>query len=131
GGHAAGVRTRLAQPDLTGRVVVHGPLPLEQVAALYQAADAFVLPSVKEPYGTVYGEAMAYGLPVVGWRAGNLPYLADHEREGLLVAPGDLIGLSGALLRLATDASLRARLGAAARTRALARPTWEESTACF
>ena len=39
----------------------------------YRSADVFVLPSYREPYGTVYGEAMAAGLPVVGWRAGNLP----------------------------------------------------------
>jgi glycosyltransferase involved in cell wall biosynthesis len=129
--YAARVRDRLARPDLVRRVVVHGPLPLDRVAALYQAADAFVLPSLKEPYGTVYGEAMSCGLPVVGWRAGNLPYLADHDREGLLVAPGDLPGLAAALLRLADDTSLRARLGAAARARALARPTWEESGARF
>jgi len=129
--YAARVRARLARPDLADRVVVHGPVPLDRVAALYQAADAFVLPSLKEPYGTVYGEAMAFGLPVVGWRAGNLPYLADHEREGLLVEPGDLLGLSSALLRLATDASLRENLGAAARVRSLARPTWEQSAALF
>src|SRR5690606_15323918 len=82
-GYAARVRSRLADPDLAGRVVMHGRLPVSEVAALYQAADAFVLPSIKEPYGTVYGEAMTFGLPVVGWRAGNLPYLAEHEREGL------------------------------------------------
>ena len=120
-----------ADLQLTDRVTFHGWIPREQVTGLYQAADAFVLPSLKEPYGTVYGEAMAYSLPVVGWRAGNLPYLADHEREGLLVEPGDVIGLSGALRRLATDTSFRACLGAAAQTRALARPTWEESGARF
>lgn len=129
--YAARLRARLARPDLAARVVVHGPVSIERVAALYEAADAFVLPSLKEPYGTVYGEAMTFGLPVVGWRAGNLPYLADHEREGLLVAPGDLPGLTATLLRLADDPSLRARLGAAARARALARPTWEESGALF
>jgi glycosyltransferase involved in cell wall biosynthesis len=129
--YAARLRDRLARPDLAGRVVVHGPLSVERVAALYEAADAFVLPSLKEPYGTVYGEAMTFGLPVAGWRAGNLPYLADHEREGLLVTPGDLPGLAAALLRLVDDPSLRARLGAAARARALARPTWEESGALF
>jgi glycosyltransferase involved in cell wall biosynthesis len=129
--YAVRIRARLARADLVGRVIVHGALPLEAVAALYQAADAFVLPSLKEPYGTVYGEAMAFGLPVVGWRAGNLPYLAEHEREGLLVEPGDLLGLSGALLRLATDPALRASLGEAAQARALARPTWEESGARF
>lgn len=124
-------RERLARPDLAGRVIVHGPLSKEQVAAFYQAADAFVLPSMKEPYGTVYGEAMAYGLPVVGWRAGNLPYLAEHELEGLILEPGDLDGLSNALLRLANDGALRQRLGAAARQKALQRPTWDETAALF
>ncbi len=129
--YAARLRARLARADLNGRVVVHGPLPLPGVAALYQAADGFVLPSLKEPYGTVYGEAMAAGLPVVGWRAGNLPYLADNEREGLIVAPGDIQGLAEALGRLAADEELRQRLGAAARLRALSRPTWEEAASMF
>jgi glycosyltransferase involved in cell wall biosynthesis len=129
--YASRVRARLAQPDLRDRVVVHGPLPLAEVAAFYAAADVFVLPSLKEPYGTVYGEAMAAGLPVVGWRAGNLPYLAEHEREGLILPPGDLRGLCQALGRLAADEALRRRLGAAAQQRAEARPTWEQSAALF
>ena len=74
---------------------------------------------------------MAFGLPVVGWRAGNLPYLAKHEREGLLVDPGDVAALSRALLRLAFDDALRATLGIAAKHRARKRPTWEESAALF
>jgi glycosyltransferase involved in cell wall biosynthesis len=129
--YAERITARLARADLATRVVVHGPVSVGEVAALYAAADAFVLPSLKEPYGTVYGEAMAFGLPVVGWRAGNLPYLADHEREGLLVAPGDLAGLAAALRRLADDAALRARLGAAAKQRALGRPTWDQVAALF
>lgn len=131
GQYAERVRARLAQPDIAGRVVVHGPLPVETIAALYQAADAFVLPSFKEPYGTVYGEAMAFGLPVVGWRAGNLPYLANDEQEGLLADPGDTAALAQAMQRLATDEELRQRLGAAAHQRAMARPTWIETAAIF
>src|SRR5206468_2596889 len=38
--YAARLRARLARADLAGRVVVHGPLPREAVAALYEAADA-------------------------------------------------------------------------------------------
>jgi glycosyltransferase involved in cell wall biosynthesis len=129
--YEARVLSRLAAGDLTGRVVVHGSLAREDVAALYQAADVFVLPASREPYGTVWGEAMACGLPVVGWRTGNLPYLAEDEREGLLVEPGDVEALSQALMRLAFDRDLRARLGAAAKQRALARPTWEASAALF
>jgi glycosyltransferase involved in cell wall biosynthesis len=129
--YAARVRSRLGEHDLRGRVVVHGPLAREDVAGLYRAADVFVLPAVREPYGTVWGEAMAFGLPVVGWRAGNLPYLADDEREGLLLEPGDIDALSRALVRLALEPEVRARLGAAAKRRALERPTWEGSAARF
>jgi glycosyltransferase involved in cell wall biosynthesis len=122
---------RLARPDLSGRVVVHGPRTLAEVAALYEAADAFILPSMKEPYGTVYGEAMAAGLPVVGWRAGNLPYLAEDDREGIVLPPGDLRGLTRAMQRLVDDEQYRRRLGEAARERAMGRPTWDESAALF
>jgi glycosyltransferase involved in cell wall biosynthesis len=125
------VRARLARPDLAGRVVVHGPVPAEQVAAMYREADVFALPSLREPFGTVWGEAMAAGLPVVGWRAGNLPHLATDGREGLLAAPGDVAGLSHALRRLATDERLRRRLAAAAGRRAADRPTWARSAELF
>ena len=129
--YSARVRARLSRPDLTGRVVVHGPVPAEQVAVLYREADVFVLPSLREPYGTVWGEAMAAGLPVVGWSAGNLPHLAEHGREGLLASPGDVAGLRHALGRLSEDDDLRRRLAAAAARRAAARPTWAQSADLF
>jgi glycosyltransferase involved in cell wall biosynthesis len=129
--YAARVRSLLGDTELAGRVVVHGALAREQIAALYLAADVFVLPAVREPYGTVWGEAMAFGLPVVGWRTENLPHLAEDEREGLLVEPGDVEALSRALTRLALDDDLRARLGAAAKRRALERPTWQASAGLF
>lgn len=125
------VGERLARPDLAGRVVRQGPVSSGAVAGLYAAADVFVLPAFREPYGTVWGEAMAFGLPVVGWRAGNLPHLIDHGAEGLMAAPGDVAGLSRALGELAGDEALRTRLGRAARERSLARPTWAESATAF
>jgi glycosyltransferase involved in cell wall biosynthesis len=126
------VRERIGRPDLDGRAVVHGPLSREEVAGMYRAADVFVLASYREPYGTVYGEAMAAGLPVVGWAAGNLPNLADHEREGLVVPPGDVAGLAAALERLAVEDEFRERLAEAAAMRAERDlPTWEETAARF
>lgn len=127
--YAVGVRRRVKA--LGERVAVHGAISKERVAELYRAADAFVLPSIKEPYGTVYGEAMTAGLPVVGWRAGNLPYLARHECEGLMAEPGDITALAGALHRLVDDAGLRKNLGDAAAIRAEIFPTWDETAALF
>ena len=127
--YSARVRARLAEPGLAGRVVVHGPLGPNRISALYHGADVFVLPSVREPYGTAYGEAMAAGLPVVGWRAGNLPHLATHDQEGLVLPPGDVDALTAALRRLADDEPYRRRLGRAARRRAESLPTWDQSAA--
>lgn len=125
------VRSRLAEPDLAGRVVVHGPLSPTDTARLYRGCDAFVLPSYVEPYGTVYGEALLAGLPVVGWRAGNLPNLVDDGIEGVVLEPGDVIGLGAALQRLAVDEGYRRRLAAAAATRGAGLMTWEQSASQF
>jgi Glycosyl transferases group 1 len=129
--YAARVQARLARSDLTGRVVVHGPVTRDEVAAFYRSADVFVLPSYREPYGTAYGEAMAAGLPVVGWRAGNLPNLADDDREGVVLAPGDVAGLSAALERLADDLDYRQRLAAGAAARGRRLPTWDDTARRF
>ena len=127
--YAARVERLLAPLD--DRVVVHGPLAREEVASLYEATDVFVLPSFIETYGTVYAEAMAMGLPVVGWRAGNLPNLAEDGVNGLIVEPGDVDALGRALRTVAEDDELRRRLGTAARERAQRFPTWDETAERF
>jgi glycosyltransferase involved in cell wall biosynthesis len=125
------VVARIERPDLSGRVVRHGVRSREEVASFYKSADVFLLPSYAEPYGTVLGEAMAEGLAVVGYRAGNLPFLARHEREALMAEPGDVAELALFLRRLAEDEDQRSSLGAAARARAQSFPTWEESATMF
>lgn len=129
--YASRVRARLGRPDLAGRVVVHGPVTRGDVAVFYGSADVFVLPSYREPYGTVYGEAMAAGLPIVGWRAGNLAHLAQDGREGLVLEPGDVAGLASALERLAEDVDYRERLAAAAFERGRRLPTWNDTARRF
>ena len=125
--YAGRVLARLDRPDVAGRVVVHGAVPAGAICGFYRAADVFVLASRRESYGTVYGEAMAAGLPVVGWAAGNLPHLARDGEEGIVVPTGDHRALSAALRRLSLDEPLRRRMGTAARRRALTFPTWRES----
>ena len=129
--YTARVDELLADPMLRDRVVVHGPLPRGTLAAMYLAADAFALPSFVETYGTVYGEAMASGLPVIGWDAGNLPHLAGDGTSGLIVPAGDVDALTRALVRIAEDDSLRERLASGAMEKAQAFPTWEESADLF
>lgn len=125
------VRDALAHQSLREAVFVHGRVSRTEVDALYQAADIFVLPSYREPYGTVYGEAMARGLPVVGWAAGNLPNLATDGREGRVVPTGDVAELARAIRQLADDPARRAAMAEAARHRAERLPTWSDSAAAF
>jgi glycosyltransferase involved in cell wall biosynthesis len=129
--YAALVRRLLARGDLIEKVVRHGPLPPEVIGAMYRAADLFVLPSRREAYGTVYGEAMAAGLPVVGWNLGNLAHLARHECDGFLLEPGDVGGLADAITKLSEDDELRRRMSISARERADSFPTWGESASVF
>lgn len=125
------VLRRLDRKDVRGRVVRHGIVDPTAMRALYDAADVFVLASYVEPYGMVYGEAMAAGTPVVGWRAGNLPNLVDDGVEGKLVPEGDVAALAAALAELASDENLRRRLGDAAERRSRSLPTWERTAARF
>ena len=88
------------------------------VPALLQAADIYCQPNVNpEPFGISLVEAQGAGLPIVTSSFGGALEIVD-EHCGLLVAPHDIDALAAALRRLLADASLRARLGQAARDRA-------------
>lgn len=117
--------------DLSDRVVRHGPCDDTEVGRLYRSADLFALPSRWETYGTAYAEALDAGLPVIGWRSGNLPHLVDDGKQGIVITPGDIGALTGALRKLAEDEPERRRMGAAAARRALSLPTWEQSARQF
>jgi glycosyltransferase involved in cell wall biosynthesis len=125
------VRRRIEAPDLRERVVMRGSVPVEDVGRFYRSADVFALCSFVDAYGTAWAEAMAAGLPVVGWRAGNLPRLAEHGREALMAEPGDVAGLASALRAVTTDERLRERLAEGARLRADTLPTWRASADRF
>jgi glycosyltransferase involved in cell wall biosynthesis len=85
------------------------------IGALLQTADIFVLPSLSEARPRSVIEAMSAGVPVVASATGGLPSLITHERTGLLVPPGNVDHLAGALNRLIQSAALRKRLGDAGR----------------
>jgi sugar transferase (PEP-CTERM/EpsH1 system associated) len=90
----------------------------DDVPALLQAMDIFVLPSLGEGISNTLLEAMSSGLPVVATRVGGNPELVDEGITGRLVAPGDPSALADALGEYVRNAGLRAAHGAAARRRA-------------
>ena len=84
----------------------------------YDQADISVLPSRSESFGISNLEAMASGLPVISTRTGAIPEYLEHDKQGLLIEPGDVEALTQALRRLIADPALRRTMGAAAKERA-------------
>jgi glycosyltransferase involved in cell wall biosynthesis len=90
------------------------------VPALLGAADIFTLPSHREGMPRSIIEAMMTGLPVVATDIRGSREEVVPEETGALVPVNDAAALARALNRLVADPALRARWGAAGRTRALA-----------
>lgn len=111
-GAALEARARLG---LESRVELTGPLTGEALYDRFRAADLFALPSHNEGIPAVLYEAGAFGLPVLTTPVGAIPDLVRDGVTGVLVPPGDVAALAAALERLAGDAALRGRLGAALR----------------
>jgi glycosyltransferase involved in cell wall biosynthesis len=93
----------------------------EDVAPLYAAFDALVLPSGNEGTPVSVIEALAAGRPVVATRVGGVPDVVRDGEDGFLVDAGATDELAERLSRLAADPALRERLGAAGRARVVPR----------
>jgi len=105
---ALGVASRIAFP---------GWVDQSRVRALFADADILVLPSHAEGLAMSVLEALSHGLAVVTTPVGAHEEVIVPEISGLMVAPGDIVKLAGALQRVIDDGDLRGRLRAGARRR--------------
>ncbi len=101
-----------------------GFLTGDELGRALASSDIFVNPSRSEAFGNVNLEAMAAGLAIVTADEGSSRELIEHERTGLLCAPGGAEGYADAVSRLVRDVPLQRRLGSAAR-RASEAYQWE------
>lgn len=110
----AEVQAQAAALGIAASVRFLGRVP--QAARLLGLADIFVLPSIFEglPYALL--EAMALGRACLASNIAGVREVLRAGETGLLAPPAKPAALAAGLLRLAGDASLRARLGAAAAT---------------
>ena len=113
-----GLRTAYASGD-TGGVRYLPKTKPDDMPERYRAADALVAPTRFETFGYVVLEAMACGLPVIGFARGGTDELCVDGETGLLCAVDDMESLAVNARRLADDSNLRIRLARNARQRAV------------
>jgi glycosyltransferase involved in cell wall biosynthesis len=100
-----------------------------------QDADIFALIGWREPFATVYLEAMAAGLPLIACDDGGIAEVIhsadvdapalDTPPNGLLVPPRDIPAAARALEFLILNPKLRKQIGEAARKKIEAELTWD------
>jgi glycosyltransferase involved in cell wall biosynthesis len=105
-------------------VTFTGYLTGEALATAYASADVFAFPSHTETFGQVVQEAMASGVPVVGFDAEGVRDLVSSGETGLLARDHSPHTFAEALRSVLYSDELRAALGAQAHTFAAAR-AWE------
>lgn len=82
------------------------------------ASDVLCMPSTGEAFGIVYAEAWLCGKPVIGANSGAVPSVIAHGVDGLIVEPGDAVGLARYLAYLGQNPRIAQRMGLAGQCKA-------------
>jgi glycosyltransferase involved in cell wall biosynthesis len=113
-----GRRVSDSPTDVPPNVHILGPQSHSAIMHAWKRSLFGVLPSVgPEACATVIMEAMASGKAVIASDVGGMPDIVDHDETGLLVPPGDVQALAGAMQTFLDDRVLLSRLA----TRSLAK----------
>jgi len=106
------VLARIKASSLGSKISLLGSIPSHEIAGLFKGSYVFVSPykSIRysaEQIGMANIEAMACGVPVVGYRAGSVGEFVVDKKTGFLVEEGDIEGLSRKIKEMLESESLR------------------------
>jgi colanic acid/amylovoran biosynthesis glycosyltransferase len=133
GPEASAIKAQVERLSLGHRVHMHGSLPEDRVAEMFDEADIFVLPSLVGSSGRMDGvpvvlmEALACGVPAIASRLSGIPELVEDGVTGTLAEEGDVASLVSALLRVISDPVATAKMARAGRRRVVAEYNVERS----
>lgn len=124
GNHSVRLPQLLRDQGLSDVCHLHGFLTGEPYWRIVRGGSLFVSASLYEEWGYAVVEAMAAGLPVVGFHHQANDDIVSPG-AGILVAPGDTKALGEAIARLLEDADRRRKMSAEARERVHAEYAWD------
>lgn len=101
---------------------------LAKLLAEYERASVFVMPSLYEPFGIVFAEAMAHRLPCIGTNICAMSEIIQHGKTGYVVPPRDPIVLAKKMLLLLKEPERCRAFGDAGYERYAQNYTWQEVT---
>ena len=89
-----------------------GFMQRNKIFDIIQKSRAVVVPSNwNEPFGMVIIEAFSKGVPIIASKIGSIPYIVDHNVNGILVDPGDKLKLKESINNIFYDNKLNKALG--------------------
>ena len=118
------LRREVAASGCAEWIGFHPPVAEEDLFDLFQQHDIYLFPSLYEPFSLTLIHALACGVPTAASRAGGNAEIVRDGESGVLFERGDPADLARAVLRLARDPALRARVSTGGRE-ASARFTFE------
>lgn len=119
-GEIADVWRLIGELGIERSVRIEGWVEGDAKERLLRHAWVAALPSHVEALPMAVLEALASGVPVVATRVGGIPSAVEHQRQGLLIEPGDVSDLARSLVSILGNALRRKTMGRSARERALA-----------
>lgn len=121
------------EKNISKNVIFHGELKGKNLIQMYQSSDMLVLPSTSEAesFGMVLIEAMSCGLPVIGSNLGGIPFVIDHEINGLLTKPQDAQAIADAISYLYDNPNKIRAYGKNAHAKAIKQFTWDRAASSY
>ena len=128
GPDAPNVMAEVNRSPFKNRIEMLGKISHQEVNRQMLYADIFALIGWNEPFGVVYLEAMAAGLPVIACNDGGFADIVQDGVDGFLVPPKNIQAASDKLRLLLGDPNLRKKIASAGQEMVLSKMTWSAIT---
>lgn len=99
-GFLSQLKNKVRANKLQDRIIFPDEVPVDQIAAWYQALDLFIAPQRWEGFGLTPLESMACGVPVVATKVGAFPEIVVEGETGTLIDPGSVSQMTRAARNL-------------------------------